>query len=307
MTGIVTWEGVMRSGRARGRLLAVFISVVALVTLLLPPSALGRTNGKDKITVFLHGFNGQNCTQDWRELMLDMRANGFTGAFYVVKFLSSDSACDLSGIANAQNVSLFEYGAHSNPYGHTGTNHDNNTDIRHLAWHFAHWLRSYIPNDPPIDLVSHSMGGLIVRYALGKQTGDWPALNLEDVVTLGSPHGGVHFASWNDTVQGDQMEPESFFIGWLADNAPNPQGSGGTEWTVMGSAGDVVVMRGTATKMSAAERVRFGWLPWPIGHGEYMHVGGNRNSALWMGTEYQTWYTYGPMPMIRAALQFEGW
>ena len=297
----------MTSVRVRGRRVAALMAALVVMGLLLPSGAFARTNSKDKITVFLHGFNGRNCTQDWRELMLDMRANGFTGPFYVVKYMSSDSTCDLSGISNALNVSLFEYGAHSGPYGHTGSSHDNNTDIRHLAWHFAHWLRAYVPGDPPVDVVGHSMGGLIVRYALGKQSGDWPALNIEDVVTLGSPHAGVNFASWNGTVQGDQMEPTSFFIGWLAQYAANPQGPGGTEWTVIGSSGDVIVPRVTATNMNAAERVRYGLLPWPIGHGEYMHEEGNRNASLWIGSQYQTYYTFGPIPMTRAALQYEGW
>ena len=289
------------------RPVAILVVLLTMMALMLPPGASARTNTKDKITVFLHGFNGQNCTENWRELMLDMRANGFTGPFYVVKFLSSDSQCDLSGIPNAVNASLFDYGAHSGPYGHTGTTHDNNTDIRHLAWHFAHFLRLYIPEDPAVDVVGHSMGGLIVRYALAKQTGDWPALNIEDVVTLGTPHGGVNFASWTGTVQGDQMEPDSFFMGWLAQYAANPQGSGGSEWTLMGSSGDVIVPRTTATNMGAAERVRYGLLPWPIGHGEYMHEDGTRNAGLWNGTQYQTFNTHGPMPMTRVALQHAGW
>jgi hypothetical protein len=239
--------------------------------------------------------------------MLDMRAAGFTGTFYVVRFLSADSVCDLSGIPNAFNVGLFRFGAHSGPYGHEGTSHDNDTDIRHLAWHFANWVDSYIPDDPPVDVVAHSMGGLIVRFALGKQTGIWPALNLEDVVTLGTPHGGVNFASWTGTVQGEQMEPDSFFTSWLAQNAPNPQGSGGTEWTIIGSRGDLVVPRGTATNMQAPERVRYGLLPWPIAHGGYMHEDQDRNAGLWLGEEYQTFYTLGPMSMIRAALQYADW
>lgn len=299
----------MSSEITKHRQIAALMVLAALVmTLLLPSDAIARTNSRDKITVFLHGFNGGTCTQDWRELMLDMRAAGWTGAFYVVKFLSSDSSCDLSGIANAQNVSLFDYGSHSAVYGHNGSNHDNDTDIRHLAWHLANWVRDYIPDDPPVDLVAHSMGGLIVRFALAKQSvGDWPALDLEDVVTLGSPHGGVNFASWNGTLQGRQMEPESFLIHWLADHAANPQGTQGTEWSVMGSAGDFVVMPGTATKMEVPERVRFGWLPSPIGHGGYMHVGGYRTSKLWNGTGYESQNTYGPMPMTRAALQYAGW
>jgi pimeloyl-ACP methyl ester carboxylesterase len=298
----------MGSGRATRRRVAALIVLAAVVTTLLPSGAVARTNGRDKITVFLHGFNGRNCTQDWRELMLDMRSAGFTGAFYVVKYLSSDTSCDLSGIPNAQNVSLFDYGSHSAVYGHSGTNHDNDTDIRHLSWHLAHWLDDFIPDDPPVDLVAHSMGGLIIRFALAKESiGEWPPLDLEDVITLGSPHGGVNFASWNGTQQGQQMEPESFFIGWLADHASNPQGTHGTEWTVMGSAGDLVVTRGTATRMEVPGRVRFGLLPSPIGHGGYMHVAGNRTSNVWNGSGYVSDYTYGPMPMTRSALQYAGW
>jgi pimeloyl-ACP methyl ester carboxylesterase len=297
----------MTATRLRYRAVVALVALTAAVAMALPPSTSARTNTKDKITVFLHGFNGRNCTQDWRELMLDMRANGFTGPFYVVRYLSTDSLCDLSGIPNAFNVGLFRFGAHTGPYGHEGTSHDNNTDIRHLAWHFAHWADAYIPDDPPIDVVAHSMGGLIVRFALGKQSGLWPALNLEDVITLGSPHGGVNFASWTGTLQGDQMEPDSYFIWWLGQNAPNPQGSGGTEWTIVGSAADLVVPRGTATNMQAAERVRYGLFPWPIDHGGYMHEDQNRDASVWIGAQYQTYYTLGPMSMIRAALKNAGW
>ena len=47
--------------------------------------------------------------------------------------------------------------------------------------------------------------------------------------------------------------------------------------------------------------------PWPIDHGGYMHEDGNRNADLWIGDRYQTYYTYGPMAMIRAALKNVGW
>ena len=193
----------------RYRAVLVLVALAAVIAMMLPPSTLARTNTKDKITVFLHGFNGQRLpAPDWRELMLDMRANGFARQFYAVRFLSADSECDLSGIPNAFNVGLFRFGAHTGPYGHEGTSHDNNTDIRHLAWHFANWADAYIPDDPPIDVVAHSMGSLIARFALGKQAiFIRPALNLEDVVTLGTPHGGVNFASWTGTLRGSQWSP----------------------------------------------------------------------------------------------------
>jgi hypothetical protein len=31
------------------------------------------------------------------------------------------------------------------------------------------------------------------------------------------------------------------------------------------------------------------------------------DAALWLGNQYQTYNTLGPMPMIRAALQYAGW
>ena len=93
------------------------------------------------------------------------------------------------------------------------------------TWHGT-WPTTWTSSSPtiePVDVVAHSMGGLIVRFALAKQSvGAWPALEVEDVITLGSPHGGVNFASWNGTVQGNQMEPNSFVIGWLADHAAQP-------------------------------------------------------------------------------------
>jgi pimeloyl-ACP methyl ester carboxylesterase len=273
-----------------------------------PSTAAARTDTRDKAVVFLHGYNGRNCTSDWRELMLDMRSAGFTGPFYVVRYLSSDSSCDMSGIPNAHNASLFEYGSHRAVYGHTGTAHDNNTDVRHLSWHLSHWIRDFIPEDPPVDVVAHSMGGLIVRFSLAKErVGSWPALRIEDVVTVGTPHGGVNFSKWIGTQQGQQMEPDSYLISWLAERAQNPQGVDGTEWSVFGSQADLVVGAGTATKMAAPERVRFGLLPFPIGHSGYMHVNGSRDSSVWNGSTYVTRNTYGPMSMIRVALQYGGW
>ena len=75
----------------------------------------------------------------------------------------------------------------------------------------------------------------------------------------------------------------------------------------MGSAGRRVVPRGTATDMQAAERVRYGLLPWPIDHGGYMHEDQNRDASVWIGDRYQTDYTLGPMSMIRAALKNADW
>ena len=48
-----------------------------------------------------------------------------------------------------------------------------------------------LPADAQIDLVAHSMGGLVSRLALHDQA---TAARVHTLVTLGSPHGGTHAA-----------------------------------------------------------------------------------------------------------------
>ncbi len=46
-----------------------------------------RTDDLNKPTIFVHGYSGGDCEGDWGFLMDHMRANGWTGPFYVPKFL----------------------------------------------------------------------------------------------------------------------------------------------------------------------------------------------------------------------------
>ncbi len=100
-------------------------------------------------------------------------------------------------------------GSHTYWFGHSGTTHSNNTSIRHLAWHLANYIATnFTARDLVVDVVAHSMGGLMIRYALAKQGVDsFPRLKVEDVVTLGSPHNGASFAALMGTTQGAEMEP----------------------------------------------------------------------------------------------------
>lgn len=49
--------------------------------------------------------------------------------------------------------------------------------------------------DQPIDVVAHSMGGLVLRHVLAREPG--LARHLGRVVTLGSPHRGTAFVRWH--------------------------------------------------------------------------------------------------------------
>ena len=206
-----------------------------------------RTDDTSKVTIFIHGYSGGDCEGDWGFLIDHMRAKGWTGSFYVPKFLSGDSSCNpRPGVAmGCMNCT----GSHTYWFGHSGTTHSNNTSIRHLAWHLANYIATnFTAKGVVVDVVAHSMGGLMIRYALAKQgVDDFPRLKVEDVITLGSPHNGASFAALMGTTQGAEMEPSSTLIKWLKDWGMNPQGQGGTDWSVIGSHGDLIVQEDSAT------------------------------------------------------------
>jgi hypothetical protein len=105
-----------------------------------------------------------------------------------------------------------------------------------------------------VDLVGHSMGGLIIQAALtgvAKREAGFPTtLYVEDVVTLAAPHAGT---SWFVnllpcfTLQCREMHPSSYLWLWLL---PGPQSAQGTDWTLIGSNVDNIVTEESATAMS---------------------------------------------------------
>ena len=243
-----------------GILIAALVLSLALQQAAVP-AVDARTDDTSKVTLFIHGYSGGDCEGDWGFLIDHMRAKGWTGSFFVPKFLSGDSNCNpRPGVAmGCMNCT----GSHTYWFGHSGTTHSNNTSIRHLAWHLANYIATnFTAKGVVVDVVAHSMGGLMIRYALAKQgVDDFPRLKVEDVITLGSPHNGASFAALMGTTQGAEMEPSSTLIQWLKTWGMNPQGQGGTDWSVIGSHGDLIVQEDSATAMSAPHRWRYTTTP----------------------------------------------
>ena len=229
-----------------------------------------RSDETTKPTIFVHGYSGGACEGDWGFLMDDMRASGWTGMFYVPKFLDGDTSCNPR--PNMAMGCMKCFGSHAHWFGHSGSSHTNNTSIRHLAWHLANYISvNFSEKGIAVDVVAHSMGGLMIRYALAKQGVDlFPRLKVEDVVTLGSPHNGASFSQLMGTTQGAEMEPGSSLIAWLKNWAMNPKGTGGTDWTAIGSHGDLIVQEDSATAMSVPHRWRYTTSPDWIFHRDYM-------------------------------------
>jgi triacylglycerol lipase len=85
--------------------------------------------------------------------------------------------------------------------GFTAYVYDYKTSIKTMAGHgddLRDYLRKVIAENPdmPINIVTHSMGGILIRYALGENNGN-PALDvsrIKRVVMLAPPHGGSKIA-----------------------------------------------------------------------------------------------------------------
>ncbi|MET9545058.1 hypothetical protein ABZY36_07040 [Streptomyces sp. NPDC006627] len=131
---------------------------------------------------------------------------------------------------------------------------------RELAWKIHDM---YSSKGQTVDLVGHSMGGLIIRAALaGYAKGDrtWPdTLYVEDVVTLGAPHKAAWLgALCLSNLQCREMYyPNGTFRRWLGPKLH--QAEGGTDWTLVSSNADFSVSAGNGapTDIGAQHLVRY--------------------------------------------------
>lgn len=71
--------------------------------------------------------------------------------------------------------------------------------------------------DAQVDLVAHSMGGLVARCALAEPD---TARRVASLVTLGTPHGGTHAARYAATHHTLALRPDSPSLRRLADQVP---------------------------------------------------------------------------------------
>ncbi|MDQ0945783.1 triacylglycerol lipase [Streptomyces sp. V1I1] len=131
---------------------------------------------------------------------------------------------------------------------------------RGLAWKIHDM---YSSKGQTVDVVAHSMGGLIVRAALaGYAQGDptWPdELFVEDVVNLGTPQKAAWLgAACLPNLQCREMYyPNGAFRRWLGPKLHQAQG--GTDWTLISSNADFSVSAGNGapTDVGAQHLVRY--------------------------------------------------
>ena len=179
---------------------------------------------------------------------------------------------------------------------------------RYLAWNIHD---NYTKKGKTVDVVGHSMGGLVARAALTgtrKGTKGFPKkLSIGRVVTLGTPHKGSGFANACNLpftpIQCKRLKPNSGFLKWLSSgsNLVNKQ----TTFTIAGSKGDGVVSDKSATGMKAKYKVIYSSKN--LGHSGYYSKGTSSKWTARTSVNYgKTWNTSkhyaGPLALAVARL-----
>jgi pimeloyl-ACP methyl ester carboxylesterase len=220
--------------------------------------AFARDELRNDPVIVLHGLDAEppasaNC--NWlNRVSSSLRAWGWTAPITRLAYYA-DTNCD---------DSLGHHGSHTVHFGsgHSAGFHTEQTPIEHLGYHLAWFIYDhYSRNGVAVDVVGHSMGGLIIRYALARTAARDahfpPYLRVEDVVTGGSPHLGFAppFAPCYTSYECRELLYGSAFLNQMAATGSNPQGLGGTDWTTEGSWADAVVSSDSATGMPASHKV----------------------------------------------------
>ena len=237
-----------------------------------------QTSASDIVVVMIHGISrngaGDNCNShnSFGDAKNVLEASGYspqqlvTLGYYGADQQSTDgqSGCDalISEIATTLDPSGNTI---SSDCGNTDpTTFDNNTPIETLSCYISWFLYlTYTTQGIPVQLVGHSLGGIIIRYAMYEAgqsvfyyNSDYaytlnfapPAL-VTDVVTFGTPHAGIPATIANDILcgtgvlflsgceEGDELDSSSSFMQNLITdpNSATPNGQSQTQWNMIGS------------------------------------------------------------------------
>lgn len=241
-----------RRASVRAVLAAIVLAGSLAVGLGVGPAPVGAAGGvRNKPVLLVHGYsfgNDTSCSGTFDRMIGQLRAEGFTGPFVRVGYYSGNTGCD---------VNLRSWGSVGD-----------SSSWKTISQAFSKYVYStYTAKGLAVDVVGYSMGGNIARGAVYgssiREAGFSAPIRVEDVVTLGAPHKGAawytSFCLWGQCAS---LKPSASEITWLNRNG-DPQGVGGTDFTVIGSNADSVVSAASATSMSvpAARKVVYANVP----------------------------------------------
>lgn len=198
---------------------------------------------------FVHGWgNAKDCADTWGnavDYFIDDKGMD-PGKLHMLRYYDGDYAGDKKSCADG-----VKYPDISDDGNNEG---DKSTRIKHVAAAFAHQLASH--DGEKVDIVAHSMGGLVTRVALLGTAKGWAGfpkdsdgdpvdLNVDDVITLGTPHQGViqKFGDTPGDKQWKSMHPDSEFMRVLhaEENRLSKPWADDIDWSFAGSNEDDTV------------------------------------------------------------------
>ncbi|TDD55488.1 esterase/lipase family protein [Saccharopolyspora elongata] len=219
-----------RTGRAAAALLAVAMLALSGTAAAQPESPETSAAGNNPV-YFVHGYNpgsDANCKTIWGNAVDYFEKRGWPGGqLKTVGYYKGDTGCDVS----------------------ISDDNTTGTRIKHVAADFANYIyEHHTKKGKSVDIVAHSMGGLVTRVALLGSAKGWSGfpkgpLKVGDVVTLGTPHRGVRNPDASDTTQWKSMDPDSEFMRVLhaPENRLSQSWAAGTDWTFAGANEDETV------------------------------------------------------------------
>lgn len=276
-------------------ILAIVFSLLVLFTGLfqvpLVNAISSHTNAiSDTSIVFVHGIqgidfgsvfrngasDGVDCGPYWKSAKDYFEHGGniqspvgnlWGGDLRTVQYYSGDRNCDVNLHSN-------QYQEHCAHYAN-GSEGTNNESLFHISCLLAWYLYYNFGQKGSSEiLVGHSMGGLIIREAIYQvqnrislHTGSTfpPTIgHVTEAITADTPHNGFnllqvlgqHVIAWvcGNCQQIIDMGNDSLFMTELKSKGQDPQ-AGGTDWTLMGSQCDNIVLGGDAVSMDGANHI----------------------------------------------------
>jgi pimeloyl-ACP methyl ester carboxylesterase len=252
-----------RATRRMPALLATALAAAAALAAFAPSASAADTP-----LLFVHGYGsaaaGKDCNGDtWKNALRYYENAGGRdrSSMTTIGYYQGDSAedCDIViGDGQATNA----------------------RPIQDIARDLAVYIdETHTSEGRSVDIIGHSMGGLIARVALLGSAQGWegfPAkLAVDNVATLSTPHQGVANPSASDTRQWKQMDPDSGFMDRLHE-AGSGLGDGwasGTEWSLIGSEEDTTVSYASGIDKGNFADVKFGYQQSSSDSGKVDHSG----------------------------------
>lgn len=190
--------------------------------------------------VLIHGFtsaSSDDCPQEFGNLPQYLPLHAFTGPVISIGYYASDTNCTTSIVNWSATHDTTDHCALD--YEIPGADGTNGEDLRHVACELDWYLwDNWWVHGWNVDIVAHSMGGLIAQWGLAAHGGSLPTNRYtQDVVTAGTPYEGLAQLLPCGCLQAQQIQTGSDFLAALSTNG-NPQATAGTNWTMLGSGCD---------------------------------------------------------------------